>query len=77
MQLMTDIMKRIEKIKKLYDNNVLVEEYYIETESIDQKQLEYEKELSNTNDIEEIKEVTNNILNLYKTDDNIRLIGLN
>ena len=73
----TNNKDNIDKIKKLYNDNVLVEEYYIETQNINQKQLEYEKVLSKTDDIKEIKEATNNILNLYKTDDSIKLISIN
>ena len=73
----TNNYDNIEKIKKLYNNNVLVEEYYIETNNISKEQLEYEKVLSETNDTKELKNAIDSILDLYKTDDNIRLIQLN
>ena len=73
----TNNKDNIDKIKKLYNNNILVKEYYIENNSIDKRQLEYEKVLSTTNDIKELKNAVDNILNLYKNDNNIRLIQLN
>ena len=67
----------IPKIKSLYSNDLTVEEYYIKTDNIDKKQLEYEKILSSTNDKQELKDAVDNILNLYKNDNTIRLIQLN
>ena len=67
----------IDKIKKLYNDELAVEEYYIETNSVDTKQLEYEKILSSTNDLKEVKEAVDNILNLYRSDDTIKLISIN
>lgn len=73
----TNNKDNIDKIKKLYNNNILVEEYYIENNSIDKRQLEYEKVLSKANDEKELKDAIDSILDLYKTDANIRLISLN
>jgi len=73
----TNNKDNIDKIKNLYNDNLLVEEYYIESNDIDTKQLEYEKVLSEANDIKELKDAVDNILNLYKNDNNIRLIQLN
>ena len=64
----------IDKIKSLYSDNLEVEEYYISTELLDQKQNEYDLLLSNTDDIYEVKEVVDNILNLYREDDTIKLV---
>lgn len=66
----------IDKIKKLYNAELAVEEYYIETNSVDTRQLEYEKILSSTNDLKEVKEAVDNILNLYRSDDTIKLISI-
>ncbi len=64
----------IDKIKKLYNDNVMVMEYYIEDDIINSKQEEYDNELMQVNDIEKIKEVVDNILELYREDDGIKLI---
>lgn len=66
----------IDKIKKLYNAELAVEEYYIETNSVDTRQLEYEKILSSTNNLKEVKEAVDNILNLYRSDDTIKLISI-
>ena len=67
----------LEKIKSLYDNSLYVEEYYVSTELLNDKQKEYDILLNNTNNIYEVKEVVDNILSLYKEDDMIRLILMN
>ena len=64
----------IEKIKSLYSDTVNVEEYYIATNLLNDKQNEYDLMLSNTNDLYEVKEVVDNILNLYREEDTIRLV---
>ncbi len=73
----TNNYDNIEKIKSLYNDTLSVEEYYIPNEKIDNKQFEYEKQISNTNDLKEVKEAVDNILNLYKSDDSFRLIAIN
>lgn len=66
----------VEKIKKIYSDNLYVDEYYISREYMDSKQEEYDKELNDTDDVYEIKEVVDNILNLYRKEDSIKLISL-
>ena len=66
----------IDKIKSLYNDTVKVYEYYISTELLDDKQNEYDLMLSNTEDILEVKEVVDNILNLYRENDTIKLISI-
>jgi len=64
----------IDKIKSLYSDSVSVEEYYISSELLDDKQNEYDLLLSKTNDVYEVKEVVDNILNLYREKDTIKLV---
>ena len=66
--------KNIDKIKKLYNDSVSVEEYYVSNELLNNKQNEYDMELSNTDNILEVREVVDNILNLYREEDTIRFI---
>ena len=73
----TKDFKNINKIKSLYSDNLYVYEYYLPNDILDTKQDEYEEKLGNANDIKEIREAVDNILNLYRNDDNIRLIGIN
>ena len=64
----------IDKIKSLYSDNVKIEEYYIASDLLDDKQNEYDIQLSNTSDIYEVREVVDNILNLYREEDTIKLV---
>ena len=70
----TKDVDNINKIKKLYSDNVSVSEYYISNELLNNKQNEYDSLLSNTEDINQVREVVDNILNLYREEDEIRLI---
>ena len=72
----TNNYDNIDKIKSLYSDNLKVYEYYIPTTSISSKQEEYDKELSNSKDLDSTRKVVDNILKLYRTDNNIRLIQL-
>lgn len=67
----------IDKIKSLYSDDLVVNEYYVPMEYLNSKQDEYERELFNAQNIYEVKEVVDNILNLYKSDDSIKLISIN
>ena len=64
----------IEKIKSLYSDSVSVEEYYVSTELLSDKQGEYDLMLNNTDNVYEVREVVDNILSLYREDDTIRLV---
>lgn len=68
--------ENIDKIKKIYQNNVQVTEYYLANDFLDTKQEEYDELLSKVNSESEVKEVVNNILKLYQNDNNLRLIAL-
>ena len=67
----------VEKIKKLYSDSVSVEEYYVSSELLNDKQNEYDLMLSNTDDVYEVRKVVDNILSLYRKDDTIRLVLVN
>lgn len=64
----------IDKIKSLYSDSVKVEEYYVSSELLDDKQSDYDLQLANTEDIYEVREVVDNILNLYREDETIKLV---
>lgn len=67
----------VSKIKSLYSDDLSVSIYYLPTESLDSRQDEYDDMLYNVEDIQEVREVVDNILNLYRSDDSIRLVSLN
>ena len=66
----------VKKIKSLYDDKLSVMEYYVANEIIDSKQDAYEKELKEANNFSDVKEAVDNILNLYRSDEKIRLIAI-
>lgn len=65
----------IDKIRSLYSDEVRVLEYYYPTELYNEKQNEYDQMLSEAQDLYEVREVVDNILNLYREDDGIRLVS--
>ena len=64
----------VDKIQSLYSDKVKVEEYYISNDMVTDKQDEYDIQLSSTDDLYEVREVVDNILNLYRKDDTIKLV---
>lgn len=66
----------IDKIKSLYTDELSVDEYYVSYEYMNEDLLKYDEQLYQTNDIYEVKEVVDNILNLYRSDDSIKLISI-
>lgn len=65
----------ISKIKNIYQNDLIVEEYYISNNLLNNKQLSYDEELSKTTDPKTVREVVKNILKLYQDDnETIQLI---
>ena len=72
----TNTETNIDKIKKLYNTNIKITEYYVGNDILDNKQYEYDKLLSKTNNPKEVKEMVDNILKLYQNDNNLRLITL-
>ena len=51
-----------------------VSEYYVNNDLLNEKQKEYDLMLNNINDSYGVREVVDNILNLYREDDTIRLV---
>jgi len=64
----------ISKIKKIYSDELIVEEYYVGPDVLNNKQTDYDKQLASIEDPKEVQELVNEIINLYKVDDTIRLI---
>ena len=59
----------IDKIKKVYDKEVIVVEYYCKDKDLNNKLEKYDKLLNEINDNNEIKEVVSKMLELYKDKD--------
>ena len=65
----------VDKIKSLYSDNLKVITYYIANDSISSKQGEFDNNLKEANDINDVREAVDNILALYRDSDNIRLVS--
>jgi len=59
----------ISKIKDIYQTDLIVEEYYISSNLLNNKQLSYDEKLLKTTDPKEVREVVKDIINLYQEDD--------
>lgn len=67
--------KNISKIQNIYQTDLLIEEYYISNNILNNKQLSYDEQLLKTTDPKKVKEVVKDILNLYqKNNTAIKLI---
>ena len=67
--------ENIDKIKQIYDGETIVLEYFIPNGSVSMEQIEYDNVLKETDDIKEVREIVDNILELYRNNDNIKLIS--
>ena len=67
--------ENIDKIKQIYDGETIVLEYFIPNGSVSMEQIEYDNFLKETDDIKEVREIVDNILELYRNKDNIKLIS--
>lgn len=65
----TENKDNIEKIKSTYTGNVIVNEYYLKDNNLNNKLNEYDEKLFYTNDSKEIKEIVFKMLELYKDND--------
>ena len=65
----------IDKIKKIYGDNLAVYEYYLSNDKISGWQEKYDNILKKTDDIDEVKKTVNDIINLYKEGDTIKLVN--
>lgn len=72
----TKNIDNVEKIKKLYNDQVKVNEYYINNFDYNDMQNEYDQLLVRADNVYDVKEVVDNILNLYRSDDSIRLVSI-
>ncbi len=59
----------IEKIKDVYKEEVVINEYYLNDDEINDELKKYDLELAKANEMDKIKEIILNMLNLYKKED--------
>jgi len=66
--------ENIEKIKEIYDEDVIITEYYIKDKKINNKIIEYDNLLLKEENSDKIKEIVSKTLSLYKNELNTKLI---
>lgn len=66
--------ENIEKIKQIYDKDVIVTEYYINDKNTNNKIIEYDNLLLKEENSDKIKEIISKTLSLYKNEINTKLI---
>ncbi len=64
------------KIKNIYPKDLVIKEYYLSTNKVSEKQDEYDKMLSHEQDENKEWDIINNIINLYKNDEKMKLIEI-
>lgn len=65
--------ENIDKIKNIYNTDIVVNEYYLDNENINNKIKEYDAELKKTTSTIEIQEILNKMLKIYQESDEIKL----
>ncbi len=64
----------IDKIKSVYQGEVIVTEYILNDQEIDKQLTVLDEELTKEKDGAKIQDIANNMLNIYKENDNVKLI---
>jgi len=65
--------ENIQKLKELYNFEILINEYYLDDENINKQITEYDQKLKEITDKEEIEMLLQNMLNIYKENENLKL----
>lgn len=65
--------ENIQKLKDLYNFEILINEYYLDDENINKQITEYDQKLKEITDKEEIEKLLQNMLNIYKENEKIKL----
>lgn len=70
---MTKKKENIEKIRKVYDKDVKIEEYLLNDSDINSKLEELDEKILNSNSDNEIKDLVVEMLNIYKERDDVKM----
>jgi len=66
----------IDKIKKIYDKDINVSEYYLADQDLNNKLIELDSKLKIADDESEIKNIVIEMLDLYRDDNSIKLVKI-
>lgn len=64
----------INKIKEAYEIDMIINEYYLDDEELNNKIIAYDSILKEKNNKEEIKIVVDEMIDLYKENNNVKLV---
>lgn len=73
---MTKNKDNIKKIEKVYDKTLVISQYLINDIDINNKLEEYDKKLENTEDKEEIQKIIIEMINIYKDNEDIKMVKI-
>lgn len=73
---MTRSENNIEKIKSIYNRDVTVTEYLINNEKVNKLIDECDSKIGNTDDKEEIKNIVLGLINVYKEEEDVKMIKI-
>lgn len=73
---LTKNKNNIDKIKKTYGKELTVMEYLLKDDDMNEKISEYDKELENTDNEDDIKEVISKMINIYKDKEDIKMVKI-
>lgn len=63
--------KNVDKIKKIYDGDVIISEYYSNDKELNDKLNKYDELLSEVEEVNDIKEIVFKMLELYKDNESV------
>lgn len=73
---MTKNKDNIEKIKSVYDNELTVSEYLLNDDDINSKLEEYDVRIENTDSDDEIKSIIIEMINIYKGEEDVKMVKI-
>ena len=73
---MTKNKDNIEKIRNVYNKELILSKYLLNDENINNRLEEYDIKLQNTTDKEELKEIIIDMINIYKQEEDIKMVKI-
>ena len=73
---MTKNKDNIEKIREVYDNEFSIEEYLLDNDDINSRLEEYDIRIEKASSNEEIKDIIVEMINIYKEEDDIKMVKI-
>ena len=72
----TEDFNNINKLRDIYDGEIIVNEYYSKNIELNKKIHEFDKKISKSNNVDEIKNTALEMLSLYKDNDDKTLVKI-